>query len=234
MIWKVPKIWEGGECWIIGGGPSVTQQFGIPAEVVQKVVAGELTPEAYSPYLSILHTRHVIGVNVAYRIGTWMDMIFSGDGGFYLKHREALATYPTLTISCAEQKQNEKNTDGIKVLARDKNRSRGISRDPRMVSWNGNSGAAAISVAAHTGVKRILLLGFDMRLSEDGDQHWHRLYKRDNPPKPRRPSKLPFDRHMLGFEAIAKDADKMGIEILNISPDSAIKELKKVSLRDVL
>lgn len=42
------------------------------------------------------------------------------------------------------------------------------------VGWNpfGNSGAGAISLAAHAGAARVLLLGYDCQRSE-GRTHWH-------------------------------------------------------------
>ena len=61
MIWQVPHIWDEGEVWILGGGPSVTKQFEIPNSLVQEVVNGAKPPSAYSPYMSRIHKKHVIG-----------------------------------------------------------------------------------------------------------------------------------------------------------------------------
>jgi hypothetical protein len=88
MTWQVPLMWEDSDVWIIGGGPSVTKQFGIPDEVVQSVVKGTSPPNVYSPYMSFLHDKHVIGINVAYLIGDWIDIVFFGDVGFFLKHQQ--------------------------------------------------------------------------------------------------------------------------------------------------
>jgi len=38
----------------------------------------------------------------------------------------------------------------------------------------------------------------------------------------------------LGFPKIATDAKRFGVEIINVSPDSAIKSFKKVSLKEVI
>ena len=37
MSWKIPKVWENEEVWILGGGPSVASSFNIPEEVVKEV-----------------------------------------------------------------------------------------------------------------------------------------------------------------------------------------------------
>jgi hypothetical protein len=123
----------------------------------------------------------------------------------------------------------------MKYTPRESKHSRGISDNPKMVSWNGNSGAAAISIAANMGAKRIILLGFDMKLDDSKHQHWHNVYNRNyTNPKPNKPHHLPFDRHLRGFPEIAKDAKRRGIEILNCCPDSAIKEFPKFSLKELI
>ena len=209
------------------------RQFDVPEEVVQAVMSGERLPAAYSPYLSPIHGKHVIGVNNAYRIGVWIDAMFFGDGAWYVVHRELLAKFPGLKVTCHIRFLKKKGTEGIKYLAKDKNHKYGISNNPTTVCWNSNSGGAAISMAAHFGVKRIILLGFDMALDGGAVSHWHgshgplgRGKKKTKPP--------PFPRHLRGFEMIAKDAKERGIEILNASPNSAIVELPKVSVEDVL
>ncbi len=231
MTWQVPRIWEGGDVWIVGGGPSLPRQFDIPETVIKDVMEGNSPPSIYSPYLSYLHNKHVIGINAAYLIGDWMDMIFFGDSGFFLPHQTRLANYPGIKITC--HPEVPKKNPWVKYLQKEGGRYYGISSNSKMVSWNSNSGAAAISIAAHTGAKRIILLGFDMTLGEDGKQHWHSLYAKPDPKRRKIPS-TPFERHLIGFGAIAADAARMGIEIINASPNSAIKELKKVTVKDLV
>jgi hypothetical protein len=223
-------MWEDGDVWILGGGPSVPRQFGIPEEVIQSVIKGTSPPSVYSPYMSFLHDKHVIGINCAYLIGNWIDMIFFGDIGFFLKHQQGLAAFPGLKVSCHPQTDRY---DWIKYTPRDKEHPRGISENPKAASWNGNSGSAAISIAANAGAKRIILLGFDMKSGTDKKRHWHGLYGVATNRDPRKPIHLPFDRHLRGFSEIARDAKRRGIEILNCCPDSAIKEFKKFSLKEL-
>jgi hypothetical protein len=233
MTWHVPNIWEGGDVFILGGGPSVTKQFNIPDEVVQAVISGASPLSAYSPYMTYLHDKHVIGINVAYLIGDWIDMVFFGDSGFFLKHQQGLAKFPGLKVSCHPTVEK---ADWVKHTARDRHHSRGISDNPRMASWNGNSGAAAISVAANAGAKRIILLGFDMKLNADSRQWFHGVYNKKSgvDTNKKRPKHLPFERHLRGFPEIARDAKKRGISIINLCPDSAIQEFPKYSLKEFI
>lgn len=228
MKWFVPPIWENGDAWIIGGGPSLTEQFNIPDDVVAKVRNGELPLSAYSPYMSEIHDCHVIGINVAYLIGNWIDIMFFGDGSFYTRYKKSLVEWPNLKVSCS---MSFKDNCFIKYLSMDSLHSRGISSKTNSVSWNHSSGAAAISLAAHLGVKRIMLLGFDMDFNAEGERHWHNSYKRPNMSSKKI---TPFRKHLEPFSDIAKDALSKGIEILNINPKSKIEAFPKYSLKEYL
>jgi hypothetical protein len=184
--WSVPRIWPGGECFILGGGPSLT--------LVD---------------IDRLQGRRVIAVNDAYRIAPWADVMFYGDGPWLTAHRKALLDFAGLKISgCATQT----NEPGIRHVYRDMI-NHGISRDPTEVRWNRSSGACAINLAVHFGVKRIVLLGFDMR-RVDGQKHWHPDVN-DDPGNP-------YPRFLEVFPVIARDAEALGVEILNATPGSAL------------
>ena len=233
--WSAPRLWPDEECWIIGGGPSVPRLFGVPEVTVKAVMNDKQSPLVYSQYLLALHARHVIGVNNAYMLGDWVDVAFFGDWHWYVAHREALAQRAQLKVSCA-LRFGEVPYEGVKFLSKDMNS--GISEDPTKVCWNFNSGAAAISLARHLGVKRVLLLGFDMTLDTMGVSHWHgrhRFMDTDGDGNRRQLSRVhAFDRHLKNFQAVANDALRLGLEILNVNPDSRIAEFPKVALQDVL
>jgi len=226
MKWTVPKMWDEGECFIIGGGPSIVSQFNIPQEIVDQVKLNQTKANLYSSYMKVLHDKHIIGVNNVYMLGDWVDSVFFGDCAWYLVHRLNLAKFAGLKVTCCPRfaDKPEQRCEGIKYLAKDGKRY-GISDNPTKVSWNHNSGAAAISLAVHFGVKRIILLGFDMCLGDKGS-HWHGSHGNKKPP--------PFARHLKGFPAIAEDAKKIGVEVLNTSPMSTIEVFPKVSIKELL
>jgi hypothetical protein len=231
MSWEVPNIWDGGTVWILGGGPSVTKQFNIPEDVVKRVINKTSTPSVYSPYMERLHNQHVIGINISYMIGSWIDMCFFGDVGFFLRNKTGLAEFPGIKITCHARVSKY---NWVKYLPQDTSKRTGISSDPRRICWNANSGAAAISVAANAGAKRIILLGFDMQIV-DNKQHWHNQYDRIGALDSKGREVLPpFTSHLIGFPYILQDAKKRGIEILNACPDSAITCFKKVNVKDII
>ena len=238
MIWSIPHMWNGGEVWILGGGPSVPKQFDIPDSVIADVVQGRSTPAAYSPYMSAIHNKHVIGINVAYTIGDWIDIVFFGDEGFYKNHKQGLAKFPGLRVSCHPLAEK---TNWIKYTPRAFRHNHGLTKRGSEVCWNGNSGAAAINLAVHLGAKRIILLGFDMHLDPSAMMHWHDLYGRGKYTKPtpgrrgpRDHEGLPFEKHLRGFAQISEDAKHFGVEVINACPDSAITQFRKTTVKELL
>lgn len=228
MIWDIPKMWDGGTCWIIGGGNSMPYQFDVPDSIIQDVCTGRAFPPAYSPFLKQIHKQHVIGVNNTYQIGAWIDAVFFGDSGWHLVHRQKFAQWPGLKITCAPKFGNRKKArmEGIKFVQKDTKHTKGISFNKNMVSWNGNSGAASISLAVHFGAVKIFLLGFDMMSSKY--THWHGGHSSG---KARKRSYL---RHLKGFPQIALDAATMGVKIYNVNMDSKIEDFPKITLQEAL
>jgi hypothetical protein len=235
--WLVPKMWEGGECWIIGGGPSMPREFGVPEDVIDEVMNERLPMSAYSPFLSPIHDKHVIGVNAAFFIGEWIDVIFFGDSGFYFENIHAMNAYPKVKICCnPNMVKKEDRIDGVKYVPRNRARPCGLSDSlVPSLSWNLNSGAAAINLAYYFGVKRVFLLGFDMKTTDEGAQHWHRHYAKSKvKTNVRNKTHMPFARHIKNFPMIRNDAKRLGLEIINVSPDSEITQFQRVTLHEAL
>lgn len=227
MDWTVPKIWKDGTCVIIGGGSSLLRQFDIPADVVRQVYTKEAPPSIYSPYLKPLHSMHVIAVNVAYQMGNWIDAMFFGDDSTWYEQKEELLKWKGLRVHCVEEPKI-RNHPRLKYLIRDGGVSLGLSKKPNMVGWNGNSGAAAINFAVHTGVKRIILLGFDMNLDAENNQHWHKYYAHEL-----NAVDLTFRKHLMAFPDIARNLQDLGIECINANPDSAITDFPRMNFKDI-
>ena len=205
MLWSSVKLWKNAAVYIIGGGPSLIGQ--------DLCIKGGLE--------SLLKTKRVIGVNNAYQFGDWVDVCYFGDAKWLDWHAHILKDYPGLVIS-----SNPKMRDHKTVLYLQRGKSRGIEERKKMIAWNRSSGASAINLAIHLGASKIILLGYDMKRN-DKVKNFHRDHRERNP------EANPFERFLKVFPKIKKDADKMGIEILNATPDSAIDCFRKVDIRDV-
>jgi hypothetical protein len=230
MPWTAPEIWEGGEAWIIGGGPSMPRQFDAPEDIIYKVMHRELPPEKYSRYLAPIHDKHVIAVNNAYQIGNWIDVVFFGDYPWYLIHRNRLAKFPGLKVS-RNDRFFKKTPEGIKHLPIDTKHRSGLTTRKNRISWNRNSGMAAINLAVHFGAKRIILLGFDMCPDAKTKlTHWHGSHRKPGEQIPHQP----FRGRLQKFNVIAQDAKGLGVEIINASPNSSITEFPKKTVKELL
>ena len=81
---------------------------------------------------------------------------------------------------------------------------------------NGNSGAGAINLAYHFGVRRILLIGMDMKLGLNGEKHWH-----PDHPKPMVQGQQ-FEEWRKKMGVLAADLKTEGVTVVNCTPGSAL------------
>ena len=123
MVWKVPKIWNKADVWIIGGGPSICEQFAIPKNVVTKAKETK-NPKLLGNRMKFLHDKRVIGVNAAFLLGDWIDWVFFGDNVFFLRNTEKLAKFPGLCVTCAS---NTSASSWIKILLSNTRTNYGIA-----------------------------------------------------------------------------------------------------------
>lgn len=223
---KIQPIWKGKDVWIVGGGASILEQFDVPTEIIMQVKNKEIPTSSLSKYFKAIQRKKVIGINVAFLLGKWIDYTFFADEQFWQKYQKELLAHPSIKVTC-NQRFERTPVDDIIYLEKDTLKRYGIHNVPSKISWNGNSGCAAISLANHLGAKRVFLLGFDMN-KQLGATHFHKEYEWQEGKIP------PFDKHMMGTEDIRLDADMLGIEIYNCSPNSAIQYLPKLTVKEAL
>ena len=197
--WSAPPIWQGETCYIVGGGPSV------------KAIDVERLRDA-----------RVIAVNEAYKLGDWIPALFFGDCRWYMWNKSRLLNWGGLKVTCCRTAINQ---PGIKRM-RKVNHPRGLETRRDSLKWNWSSGAAAINLAVHFGVSRIVLLGFDMK-TEGKATHWHDAYTHD-------PKRNPYKRFLKGFPDIAAALGGLRVECVNACPGSALPDFPIVEPDDVL
>ena len=197
-FWPIPKIWDGDTVFILGGGPSLNDTN-----------------------FDLIKDKHVIGVNNAYLLGSWVDICWFGDGRWWGWHADKLKEFPGLIATCCVRLLDK--DPRLRVVRRGK--PRGIEKKKDQIAWNSNSGGSVINLAYHLGAKRLVLLGYDMRRVGD-KANWH-----DEHPAP---EKNPYNRFMKRFESIAQDARKLGFEIINATPGSALTYFPMMRLEDLV
>jgi hypothetical protein len=104
------------------------------------------------------------------------------------------------------------------------------SYDPRPghVVSGGNSGYQALHLAVQLGARRVLLLGFDMKDGRNGRRHWFGSH----PGKLN--SRASFASWRSAMEKFSKVLEQMQIEVLNCTPDTALRCFRRCSIEEAL
>ena len=205
-LWSIQPDWQGETAFIVAGGTSVKDLD-----------------------LSKLRGRRVIVVNSSYESYPAADILFFADVRWFEEHKKEEAFWAfkgrRVTVS-----RTIKDVEGRPLLDR-------LTRYPQPGLASDRSGAiahrtslqGAMNVAAHKGVARIVLLGADMRRGADGVSHHHKPHKWKN-----RKGDVTWDVQMTQLVSVVEPLEKLGIEVINVSPISRIPWWPKMTLDDAL
>jgi len=202
-LWFVEEIWPNSTVFVIGGGPSIA-----------------------SMQLGLLMGQYVVGVNSAFHLDIPVAVTFFGDSRWLIWEYDSLCQkqYAGILVTCQAKLKNPDDLP-IKRLAKSK-KTQGITEKRYEISWNNSSGGAAINLAYHLGARRIVLIGYDMGIN-NGRHNFHDSYPVG------KPERNPYRHFLKSFDRIKDDADKLGVEILNATPNSNLNVFPKVRLEDI-
>lgn len=209
MIGRAPDWfpdWSGLTAVIVGSGPSAPAALG---RIPWKAPGGVKT----------------IGVNQSFELLRKPDVVYGCDFRWWLKV-SGLPGFGGLKISQDVECQN-KGWTIRRVIADKKSDALEMTR-PGFIGWAGNSGFQALNLAAQFGASTIILVGFDMHLT-NGD-HWHPPHGAGHA----RPKPNDVDRHRRATDAAADVLNAHGIRVFNASPYSALQNYPKLELRAAL
>ncbi|WP_353474792.1 hypothetical protein PVT71_14580 [Salipiger sp. H15] len=96
------------------------------------------------------------------------------------------------------------------------------------VGWAGNSGFHMLNLAVQMQPRRVALVGFDMRV--DHGLHWHGSH----PEGLSNPTAANTDRWRRCTDAVAEPIAAMGVEVVNCSPISALRNYRFADLEEAL
>ena len=196
-------------CLILGGGPSLLDS--LKGRICKK------------------DDWFTIGVNLAFMFGDWENVCYFLDALLWWNHEEGLKRFGGRKISLDKTKEGVKSIVGIApdVEVWRRKGGHGICTIPKTAYASRTSGGSAINIAYHLGAKRIFLLGYDMHGDVNGwMQNWY-------PEKyQRQPSKKGYAASMAPFVRIAEDAKRLGLEIFNATPGSALPNFPFVDIED--
>lgn len=200
MPWIAPPIWKGSTAFLLGGGPSLSEVD-----------------------LDLLRGRNVIVINRTFRLAPWAPVLYFCDRHWWtVDGKEVIEKFGGLIVTISQTLHPR-----VKVM-RNVGHS-GMSLNPSCLKHGTNSGYQAINLAYHFGVKRIVLLGYDMKVGEtvthahggygmELDAMQHVLQKR----------MLPY------FPLLVEPLRAAGVEVINATEGTALECFPKMSLSEVL
>jgi hypothetical protein len=191
----VPACWPGETVIIAASGPSLKESV----DVIQRLrVQGK-------PF-------RLIVVNTTFRLFPWADVLYAGDMLWWRAHHQEVAkTFKGEKWGGHQTIAQQYRTQWAKNVNRP-----GLSTDNSIINNNGNSGFQAINLAYLFGSRRILLVGFDMKLGADKEKHWH-----PDHPKPCVQAQV-FSEWIHKAATLAKDLERHKCEVINCSAETAL------------
>lgn len=208
--WTIPKLWPESTIFILGGGPSLN-------DVNFDLIKSKKVIAVNNAYGDPVHENEKLR---KYTPRPWVDVCYFGDERWYDWHKKYLKDFTGLLVTTRDKFHGRAGMYGVK-----RGKPEGIDERPSRISWNRSSGASAINLAYHLGARKIVLLGFDMRLI-DGAANWHNDH--------RVVIKDPYARFLKPFTIIARDAKKLNLQIINATENSALTHFPYVSLEEIL
>lgn len=165
----------------------------------------------------------VIGCNCAYQRAE-LDALIGVDGNFWKTYiRDIRQRCPDLEL--ITQDASAHKTYNLTT------RIRGSARDGLGMAelhTGSNSGHTGVNAAFLFGARRIILIGFCMKLGPAGERHFH-----GDHPKTCIQSQL-FEAWIRRFESTARDLKRLGIDVINATPGSALPWFRRATLEEAL
>jgi hypothetical protein len=203
-LWKVGRDWEGETCAVLAGGPGLTRTMAESLRGRCRVIA------VNSCGVDTIDARGVAHPAMA----PWADILYAADRLWWKHNAAAAQNFQGIRVTIQPNRCTDFTPlDGVRVLGNGGPQGFDDRKDTLRTGWN--SGYQAVHLAAHLGVKRVLLLGFDMH-SKHGE-HWHG----DHRWRPGYESRYPL--FIRSFKAGAVEFARRRVEIINCTPGSALK-----------
>jgi len=210
--WEPVPLFRGETVFLIGGGPSLRKRAGID----EKEKNRDRIYEAVSDSLAPIHDRAVIGINSAYRLGNWVNVLAFGDQAWWQKWRKDIAERYTGIVVTSWANLNV-GFGFAKVMKRV---NRGFYRDGLSLGWNACTGNMAINLAVQLGATRVVLIGYDGGVSGSW-ANWHNDNPqsfRPHPPKDQENVNARYLRFLASARDVVKGCDRERVEVIAAEP----------------
>jgi sugar phosphate isomerase/epimerase len=163
-----------------------------------------------------------IAVNTTVQLAPWADVLYAADADWWNhpSNADVLRAYSGLRYSVSQ-------VPGVRQLRN--SGVAGFDPDPTALRSGGNSAYQAVHLAVHLGAARILLCGLDMQ-PQPGACHWHGPH----PYGLRETGPALFERWRQRFATLAPELERLGVDVVNVTPGSALTCFRRSTLETEL
>lgn len=204
---KLPQWWQdwsGETCVIVASGPTARD---VPIEKARGLA-------------------HFIAINESWRLAPWAEILLGCDASFW-DAKNGVPEYSGIKL-CLERGPTTKNW-GINFLPSKRPDDRIVlNEEIGKVGWGGNSGFNAFNLAIQFGCRKVILVGYDMRI--DYGVHWHGKHAEGMG----NPTRGNAERWRRAMDAAAKPVRDHGVMAINCSPISALQNYPKMTFEEAL
>jgi hypothetical protein len=229
--WEPYPIWLGETVFLIGGGPSLRQYAGLHPEERREEAIYPALARALSP----IHGRPVIGINNAYLLGDWVNILTFGDQNWWNKNIDRIRReYAGLAVITSWPNLNI-GWGFAKVMRRV---YRGFFNDGCRLAWNQCTGHMAVNLAVTLGAAKVVLLGYDGGINGYAKQskgywsNWHPAHTKSQV-KEKSDQDAVFKRFLAAGRDVKKGCERENVEVI-IAGDSAYPFWEKKEISEAL
>lgn len=170
----------------------------------------------------------LIVINETWRLAPWADALYACDGRWWRARGPAPEAFGGLRFQGHVTREEQQVEPGCIHCGVTSGRN-AMDFGGRVLAGGGNSGFQALNLAAVTGARRVVLLGYDMALAE-GATHWHgdHGHGMSNP-------SIGFLRNSARIlDQQAPVLRRAGVEVLNATRTTALTAFRRVTIKEAL
>ena len=207
-FWRPQPLFSGERVFVVGGGPSLRSQP-----------------------LERLRGRPTIVVNQMGHELPWASILFFGDESWMLRrgpeNLALVAGWEGLVLTASHTAQMTLPEKVRRVHFHHRVGAPPILHRWPAVSagWGRSSGHKAVSVAVLLCAAEVVMLGYDCRFV-DGRSHAHDGYSHS--------TDSAFQNWLPAWQGWRREAERLGVRIVNATPNSALDEFERANLEDLL
>lgn len=203
--WTVMPEWLDETVFILGGGPSMA---------------------AFSP-MALRGRGRVIAINDAYRLYPTADVLYFCDKAWWERSRAGVqGLFKGRYVISMDAGHGM--IPGVHMLRC--TGVTGLETDPGALRHGCNSGYQAINLAYHFGAKRIVLIGYDMKVAPNGWSHWFGHH----PGQTAAGFTVSLGAMLPNFPTLVQPLQDAGVTVINACPGSALTCWPLMTLDDAL